>query len=320
MEKVTPLALSPYLILEPVGRRYPLVEGQSWAIGRGDGCAVLLDSRSVSRLHALIQRRDGGDLSLVDLGSRNGSFVNGSRVSFPRVLKDNDRLVFGDQELVFRNPGTGESALLANASGTRNEPTTALHSHSLATIIVVDIRDFTPLARSMTEALLSQTIGTWFLRTGQITQRLGSWAQKYIGDAVMAVWVHDNPARIPAELLNSMRAVSEIALATEEISRAIPLPSPLRVGAGINTGPAIIGGADYTALGDTVNAAFRLESATKDLGMGVAIGESTYERLAAPARGCFTRREVELKGYEGPSTAWAISFEGLREFLRTYGS
>jgi len=69
-----------------------------------------------------------------------------------------------------------------------------------------------------------------------------------------------------------------------------------------------------------VNAAFRLESATKDLGMSVAIGESTYERLASPARGCFMRREVELKGYEGPSTAWAISFEGLREFLRNYGS
>src|SRR5206468_6059817 len=64
-----------------------------------------------------------------------------------------------------------------------NEPTTALHTHSLTTIVVVDIRDFTPLARTLPEALLSQTIGTWFLRTGQITQRLGSWAQKYVGDA-----------------------------------------------------------------------------------------------------------------------------------------
>ena len=63
-------------MIESTGRRFPLSEGQSWAIGRGDGCAILLDSRSVSRLHALIQRKDGGDYSLVDLGSRNGSFVN----------------------------------------------------------------------------------------------------------------------------------------------------------------------------------------------------------------------------------------------------
>ena len=313
---MTPSALHPYLFLESNGRRYPLGEGQSWAIGRGDGCAVLLDSRSVSRLHALIQRKDGGELALVDLGSRNGSFVNGSRVSFPRVLNDRDRLVFGDQELHFHNPAPSESILATESVNMRNEPTTALHTHSLATIMVVDIRDFTPLARTLNESLLSQTIGTWFLRSGQITQRMGSWAQKYIGDAVMAVWVHDNLKQVGSDLLKTLRAISEINAATEEISRTLSLPSPLRIGAGVNTGPAIIGGTDYTALGDTVNAAFRLESATKTLGMGIAIGEKTYEQLVSPALSSFTRKQVELKGYDGPSTAWAISFQGLQEFLR----
>ena len=59
------MSLHPYLLAETNGRRFPLGEGQSWAIGRGDGCAILLDSRSVSRLHALIQRTDTGDLALV---------------------------------------------------------------------------------------------------------------------------------------------------------------------------------------------------------------------------------------------------------------
>ena len=98
-------------MVESSGRHFPLGEGQSWAIGRGDGCAVMLDSRSVSRLHALIQRRDAGDLSLVDLGSRNGSFVNGTRVSFPVTLNDNDKLLFGDQPLTFRNPARQPSFL-----------------------------------------------------------------------------------------------------------------------------------------------------------------------------------------------------------------
>lgn len=314
---MNPSVLNPYLVLEATARRFPLGDGQSWAIGRGDGCTVMLDSRSVSRLHALIQRKDAGDLALVDLGSRNGSFVNGKRVSVPVVLNDQDKLVFGDQELLFRNPARSASILAAPGGDTRNEPTTALHTHSLTTIVVVDIRDFTPLARTLPEALLSQTIGTWFLRTGQITQRLGSWAQKYIGDAVMAVWIHDTPANLESELLRALRAVSEISAATAEISVALPLPKPLRIGAGVNTGAAIVGGTDYTALGDTVNAAFRLESATKGLGLGVALGEGTYRGLPAPARSCFVRHEVELKGYEGPSTAWAISFEGLQEFLRS---
>jgi adenylate cyclase len=306
---------SPFLLVESSGRRFPLGDGQSWAIGRGDGCAVMLESRSVSRLHALIQRKDTGDLALVDLGSRNGSFRNGKRVSFPVALNDRDQLVFGDQELLFRNPERSESVLGAAAADSRNEPTTALNTHSLTTIMVVDIRDFTPLARSLPEALLSQTIGTWFLRSGQITQRLGSWAQKYIGDAVMAVWVHDRPESVEADVMRALRAVSEINAATAEISRTLELPVPMRIGAGLNTGPAIVGGTDYTALGDTVNAAFRLETATKGIGLGVAIGERLYAGLPAGAKSCFVRKEVDLKGYEGPSTAFGISFEGLAEML-----
>jgi adenylate cyclase len=316
---VTPAVFNPFLTVEASGRRYPLGEGQSWAIGRGDGCAVMLDSRSVSRLHALIQRRDTGDLALVDLGSRNGSFVNGRRVSFPVVLNDGDKLVFGDQDLVFRNPARSESVLANTGTDLRNEPTTALHTNSLTTIMVVDIRDFTPLARNLPEALLSQTIGTWFLRSGQIVQRLGSWAQKYIGDAVMAVWVHDQREHLSADLVRVLRAVTEISAATAEISRALELPVPLRIGAGVNTGPAILGGTDYTVLGDTVNAAFRLESATKSIGLGVAIGVPSYLALVETARAGFVRREVELKGYEGASVAWAISFEDLRDNLHRTG-
>ena len=308
-----------YLVLDPGGRRYALAQGQSWAIGRGDGCAVMLDNRSVSRLHALIQRRETGDFSVVDLGSRNGSFVNSRRVSIPVVLNDQDRLLFGDQLLAFRQPTRSGNPSPVDDSG-RNAPTTALHMHRLATIVVVDIRDFTPLARTVSEGLLSQTIGTWFLRTGKIAQGLGSWAQKYIGDAVMAVWVHDHAPDLEADIRRALQAVSEIDAATAEISQTLPLPGPLRIGAGINTGPAILSGADYTAIGDTVNAAFRLEAATKGWGFNVPLGPRTAAELglsgAVPGAVPFVEREVELKGYEGPSRVWAISFDDLATFLR----
>jgi adenylate cyclase len=179
----------------------------------------------------------------------------------------------------------------------------------------VDLRDFTRLARSVPEAVLSQTIGTWFLRVGRIAQRQGSWAQKYIGDAVMAVWVHDHLAQLHTDLLHALHSVDEINAATADIHRTLPLPAPLRIGAGINTGHAIVGGSDYTALGDTVNAAFRLEAATKEIGLGVALGERTFDELKLPPPSPFQRREVSLKGYESPTTTWAISFEDLRRYL-----
>lgn len=310
---------APTLLIESSGRRFQLADGQSWAIGRGDGCAVMLDSRSVSRLHALIQKRDTGDYALVDLGSRNGSFVNSRRVSVPVVLSDRDKLLFGDQELQFRNQSRASGALPEPELSTRNAPTTALHTHTLTTIVVVDIRDFTPLARSVSEAVLSQTIGTWFLRVGQIAQGQGSWAQKYIGDAMMAVWVHDNLAHLNADLVHALQTVDQINSVTADIHRTLPLPAPLRIGAGINTGPAIVGGSDYTALGDTVNAAFRLEAATKEIGLGIALGERTFDELKMPANSPFERRQVSLKGYESPTTTWATSFEALRRYLSQRG-
>ena len=304
-----------FLLLDCAGRRFPLNAGQSWTIGRGDGSAVMLDSRSVSRIHALIQRRGGGDYSLVDLGSRNGCFVNGQRVSLPRILADGDRLAFGDQELLFRSTRPRPSEAAPPDASTRNLPTAAMHMQSLATILVVDLRDFSRLTRSVPEAVLAQTVGTWFLHVGRIAERQGSWARKYIGDAVMAVWLHDAPACLPSDIARVLRATDEIHSATAVIHLQLPLPAPLRIGAGINTGTAIIGGGDNTALGEPVNAAFRLESATKELGMGVALGDRTYSELHLAGDSPFVRRDIELKGYESPRPVWAISFEGLHGFL-----
>lgn len=305
-------ALEACLVLAGSDRTFPLDSGRAFAIGRGEGCAIQLDSRSVSRLHALIQRRDAGDYYLVDLGSRNGSFVNRRRVSIPLLLHDNDRLVFAEQELVFHNPaGTGDHALIG--TGTRNLPTESLHNESLATILVVDIRDFTSLSRAVSEALLSQTIGTWFLHVGQAAERWGSWAQQYIGDAVMAVWAHEDASKIPGELAQVLRALCEIYRSTQEVSHSLPLPSPLRIGAGVSTGTAILGGTDYTALGDTVNAAFRLEAATKSIGFGVAMSQRTFQSVGEGQQALFQRREVHLKGYDSLATVWAISFDDLVE-------
>ena len=300
---------------------FPLDSGRTWAIGRGEGCAIQLDSRSVSRLHALIQRRDAGDYYLVDLGSRNGSFVNRRRVSIPLHLHDHDLLVFAEQELVFHNPAATTPLTVAGTT-TRNMPTESLHNESLTTILVVDLRDFTSLSRAVSEALLSQTIGTWFLRVGQAAERWGSWAQQYIGDAVMAVWVHEDASKIPGDLAQALRALCEIYRSTEEVSRSLPLPGPLRIGAGVSTGTAILGGTDYTALGDTVNAAFRLEAATKSIGLGVAMGQRAFDALAERQQSLFQRHEVHLKGYDSPVTTWAISFDDLVEhfFVQSRGA
>jgi adenylate cyclase len=310
---VNPTIPAAYLVLEDGSRRYVLNAGQSWAVGRGDGCPVLLDGRSVSRLHALIQRRDDGAYSVVDLGSLNGSFVNNRRVSFPVLLKNGDRVAFGDRRMRFHNPTPLNTEAAPDAS-TRNDPTTAIHAHTLATILVVDIRGFTPLARQLPEALLSRTVGTWFLKVGQAAQQCGSWAQKYFGDAMMAIWLHEDPLRVSGDLARVLRAVCQIEAATAEVSRELPLPKPLQIGAGLNTGPTIVGASEYTALGDSVNLAFRLQDATKELRSDLAAGDRTYQAMPLP-RPPFQPHEMKLKGFESPGPVWAITFDELRAAL-----
>jgi adenylate cyclase len=92
---------------------------------------------------------------------------------------------------------------------------------------------------------------------------------------------------------------------------------------GINTGYAMVGNTgtgdrpDYTAIGDTVNAAFRLESCTKQIHRDIALGESTYNYLAdlGRAQQRFSQYTVTLKGYETPTLTYASSFEDLDNFL-----
>ncbi len=79
-----------------------LTNGKSWSIGRSPDSTVVLSDRWVSRNHAEIQLLDNGNYYLVDLGSGNGSFVNGQRVSMPIHLNDSDLLTIGRTEIEFQ--------------------------------------------------------------------------------------------------------------------------------------------------------------------------------------------------------------------------
>ena len=86
---------------QPSGeRRY--VESEL-RIGRGEQNDLRLNDASVSRYHAFLRRVDGRYL-LSDVGSQNGTFVNGERVTGERPLHNHDQIQIGNTRLVFRDP------------------------------------------------------------------------------------------------------------------------------------------------------------------------------------------------------------------------
>ena len=308
------------------GREIPLSSGNVWKIGRTEENAVVLPDDSVSRNHAIIQRLEGGEFYLIDMGSRNGSFVNGRRLTAPFALQDGDRLSLGQARLCFRNPAQVAAASAASGA-TPGAPETgqtiALFKKADISVLVVDIRSFTVLAQKIDSGVLSRLVSRWFAEADRITQHYGGTAQKHIGDAVMAVWMHGDQGHEYVEILSILRAVSEIARMTDSLHQSFELAEPVRIGAGLNTGAAVLGntgggaGGDFTAIGDAVNVAFRLESATKELSTDLVLGTATFDplRRSSLAVRYFRPAEANLKGYDSPVKTWHISFAALSEFL-----
>ncbi len=280
--------------------RFPLADDRTFRIGRSDKNNVVLADDLASRNHAMLQRSDEGKFYITDLGSSNGTFVNGGRISAPVVLRHGDKIRIGTHEFTFHQ----ESAVESPPTELPDElqSTNILFAQSLITVLVADIRDFTGLGRRLEASKLSSVTGTLFREGGKALQERGAWAQKYIGDAVMAVWLHKKKAPELREL---------IAIAAS-LQSQFCLDAPIRLGAGINTGWASVGNvgsmasSDYTALGDVVNKAFRLESATKEIPCDLALGQGTYEFLTGSAgiESLFSPCSVKLKGYDEPATAY----------------
>jgi adenylate cyclase len=319
----------PYLLIytESGSDSLPLVGNSCWTIGRSEENTLVLSDHWISRNHSMIQRVESGEFYLIDLGSRNGTFVNGRRVSVPVALNSGDRLTFGETELEFYDPAlTEETDEPTNPSllEEKGSATGLLHVRRLISVLVVDIRDFTVLTRQLDEKVLSEVIGRWFGDAGEIIREYGSWVDKYIGDAVMAVWIHGADGVDPEEMQQILSALQALHQVTSQLHQHYPLPFPLKIGAGINTGYAMVGNAgssdrpDYTAVGDTVNAAFRLEGITKQLGLDIALGDKTHHCLSPEAQLHlpFVPHVVNLKGYEAPVTTHAGSFADLDTFLQ----
>jgi adenylate cyclase len=302
-------------------QQFALAPDRGLRIGRSEKNDVVLNDDLTSRGHAMIQQSGDGLYYVTDLGSSNGTFVNGNRISAPAMLRSADRVGIGHHEFIFHQPMLVDYPAPARSDGM--ESTNILFSQSLMTVLVADVRGFTGLSQRVDADTLSKLTGFLFRQTGKALQARGAWAQKYIGDAVMAVWLHQRREPELCDLIAVFEGIEQLARITGALQAHFGLAAPVRFGAGINTGWAALGNvgsiasSDYTALGETVNRAFRLESCTKGISRDLAIGQGTYDILkrAAPMDKYFAPVTVRLKGYEDETTVYAADFACLPALL-----
>jgi adenylate cyclase len=177
-----------------------------------------------------------------------------------------------------------------------------------------DVAGFTSISESLGPAELVALLNEYLTEMTDLILDSGGTLDKYEGDAIIAFW--NAPIDEPDHAFRACR----IALACQARLTAMApeferkFGRALRMRIGLNTGPAIVGNMgsarrfDYTAIGDTINLASRLESAGKQYGVNLLAGEATIEKVGD----AFISREVDRIRVVGKSKSVRI-FELIGE-------
>ncbi len=180
-------------------------------------------------------------------------------------------------------------------------------------VLFSDIRDFTTISESLSPEELVELLNLYLTPMTDAVLRRGGYLDKYIGDAVMAVYgapvPHDDHSdRALGTAIAMQRALDR--LNPELVARGL---EPLEIGVGVNSGEVVVGNMgsaerfDYTVIGDAVNLASRLEGLTKIYGARCLVGEATR----AACDGAFVFREVDRVRVKGKAKPVSL-FELLR--------
>ena len=179
------------------------------------------------------------------------------------------------------------------------------------TLLFTDLRGFTSISEQMSPEAVAQLLNRHLTEMTQIILRHNGTVDKFIGDAIMAFW--GAPLDDPQQALHACRAAREMQAAMaamREHLAAENLPL-LYMRVGIHSGSAVVGNMgsddrfDYSAIGDTVNLASRLEGINKLYGTEILLSEFTASRLGAeiPVREVDT---VRVKGKLEPVAIFTI--------------
>ena len=149
------------------------------------------------------------------------------------------------------------------------------------TFLFTDVRGFTNLSEKLKPEEVTDIMNKVLTVQVECIQAHGGMVDKFIGDACMAIF--NAPLDLDEHEQRAVACARDMRTAIRMLQKE--LPEPIAIGIGVNTGEAIIGNMgsntrfDYSAIGDAVNTAARLESATKEAGVDLLIGESTRKKV-----------------------------------------
>ena len=272
------------------GKRHAL-HGSS-SLGRTAANRIVLESPNVSRQHALIHLQNIGEFWLIDFGSSNGTFLNKRRIHHPVRLSDGDQITVGDSVFKFRQPekiSEEYKTIIAQQTLRQVENVSCW-------LLVADIRNFTPLSRSMQSEGVEALLGAWISTCKEIIEKHNGIINKYLGDGFLAYW--PDAETKPEEIAAVICALKELQQKSTPDFRIV-----------VHFGSVAIGGigsmGEESLIGKEMNLVFRMEKLAGSLGELCGLSEPAQARLVnlIPSR---PLGEYELKGFEGKYAFFAV--------------
>ncbi len=147
-------------------------------------------------------------------------------------------------------------------------------------VLFCDIRDFTRVSEKMEPSETLSFLNDFLNRMSAVINRNGGFIDKFIGDAIMAVFEKSNTEDVVQSAIDMMQALQKLNRERKKEGK-----EPVQIGIGIHYGPALLGTVgsadrmDSTIIGDSVNLAARTEGLTKQFGCPVIITESVVSHL-----------------------------------------
>lgn len=267
------------------------------SLGRSSACEIALNDTECSRQHALINPQAGSEFWIVDLGSTNGTHVNGRRLVRPTQLTNGDRILLGRSELVFHG-GVSHAAVKKRTASDTQMVTMPAIRQELAWMVLADIEGFTPFSQKHPPEEVSRRVGGWLSACTKVMTEQKADIQVYLGDGFLAYFpLRAFPATRFFAVLSGLRRL-----------QADPTHLPFRLVVHhdrITVGAAAAGGIE-SVLGAGVNYLFRME---KIAGVTRAHYTATPAAMAAwpdPKPKATSLGRHALKGFEGEHELFAL--------------
>ena len=173
------------------------------------------------------------------------------------------------------------------------------------TYLFTDLRGFTALSEKLSPEEVTDIMNKTLTVQVECIQKHGGLIDKFIGDACMAIF--GAPLDMDDHHNKAVQAAIDIQEGITELNKT--LSNPVAIGVGVNSGPAVVGNMgsstrfDYSCIGDAVNTAARLESATKEVGVDILIGRNTAKNCKYVLK---SLKPIKVKGKKDALPIWTV--------------